>query len=126
MYMRNNTTLWILGGAVLLGSIWWFYSISTSSNLAFDRSVWVDNARIYSAEYPRVAMVDDVLLRLQPGTSRADVIELLGEPSDTNYFSDWDLVYWLGPESSWFAVDAQWLVIRIVEDQLTETQILTD
>ena len=31
------------------------------------------------------------------GKTRAKVVEMLGEPSETPNFADWDMVYWLGP-----------------------------
>ena len=41
---------------------------------------------------------------------------MLGEPPKTNYFSDWDVVYWLGPERGLAGIDSEWLIVRIGED----------
>ncbi len=49
------------------------------------------------------------------GLTRQEVIELLGEPTPTEYFSDWDIVYVLGPTPI-FPIDFEWLIIRLDEN----------
>ena len=47
----------------------------------FDRAVWMEFANDYVDDNPRGAMVQDIQQRhLVTGMSRAEVIELLGEP----------------------------------------------
>ena len=41
-----------------------------------------------------------------------EVLSLLGPPTDTSHFSDWDAVYWLGPERGFMRLDSEWLVLR--------------
>jgi hypothetical protein len=61
------------------------------------------------------------------GKTRAEVVEMLGEPPPTEYFHEWDLVYWLGPERSFFPVDSEWLVIRFSPDgRVAEYRIARD
>ena len=50
------------------------------------------------------------------GLTRPQLLALLGPPSGAGYFTDWDLVYWLGPERGWFGIDSEWLVIRLGPD----------
>jgi hypothetical protein len=66
-----------------------------------------------SDDYARLRMVEHLMAsgRLD-GLTRAQVIAMLGPPDDTNYFSEWDMVYWLGPERSLASLDPEWLVIR--------------
>jgi hypothetical protein len=47
--------------------------------------------------------------------SRLDVEKLLGEPTNTRKFKEYDLVYWLGPERGLMHIDSEWLVVRFDE-----------
>jgi hypothetical protein len=90
----------------------------------FSEARWKDPAR----RDQRVTMVSALLLihRLE-GRTRGEVVELLGEPTDTDYFADWDLVYWLGDERGLFGIDSEWLVIRLGPDgRVSEHDVLTD
>ena len=61
------------------------------------------------------------------GITRAQALALLGPPSDDGYFSDWDLVYWVGPERGLIGIDSEWLVIRFGQNgQVSEYQIVRD
>ena len=94
---------------------------------AFDRAAWMAADRT-DATPSRVQMID-ALLAGTPlrGMTRNQIIELLGEPPETEYFSDWDLVYWLGPERSAVSVDSEWLVLRFNEDSVvTDVAVLSD
>ena len=73
-------------------------------------------------------MADDLVRRrLLDGLTREQTLHLLGEPRPTNYFSEWDLVYWLGPERSFIGVDSEWLVVRFAPDgQVSEYRIVRD
>ena len=96
--------------------------------MVFDSKVWSDENAWYEAPYPRRQMVEDVRARLLVSSMpRADVIALLGPPTDTPYFADHDLVYWLGPEEGFSAVDSQWLVIDFdAEGTFESSEIVTD
>lgn len=59
--------------------------------------------------------------------SRAQVVALLGEPPRTDYFSSYDLVYWLGPERSAISIDSEWLVFRLdTSGRVVEYRVVTD
>ena len=94
----------------------------------FDPVIWRDPARAFSPEAPRGCMVDELLdQRWLPGRTRTEVVALLGEPRPTRYFTDYDLVYWLGPERGPFGIDSEWLVIRLDSSgRVGEAQLATD
>lgn len=73
-------------------------------------------------------MVDDLLRRdLLLRRSRAEVVDLLGEPRPTGYTWDFDLVYWLGPEGGLAGVDSEWLGLSFGPDgRVREARVVTD
>lgn len=58
-------------------------------------------------------MVSDLLDR-HPlvGRTREEVVALLGSPTRTDKWDEWQLVYVLGPTSG-FPVDHEWLLLRL-------------
>lgn len=82
--------------------------------MPFDSAVWRSTEATYSIESIRLRMVDD-LLKTHPlvGLTRAEVESLIGPADDTEYFSNFDMVYFLGPERHPFAVDSEWLLISL-------------
>lgn len=76
----------------------------------------------------RQGMVDGFLQNHNPvGLTREEVVELLGEPPETTYFSDYDLVYWVGIERGFIRIDSEWLVIRIDDNEkVTEARLVSD
>ncbi len=82
--------------------------------MPFESSVWKATEATYSIESIRLRMVDD-LLKTHPlvGLTRAEVESLIGPADDTEYFSNFDMVYFLGPERHPFAVDSEWLLISL-------------
>lgn len=83
--------------------------------MTFDEATWKSEAA-YDEPFPRRRMFDDLVRRIPPGTPRARVIEMLGEPADTTKFADRGLVYWLGDERSLMSVDSEWAVIDFDDD----------
>ena len=94
----------------------------------FESAAWRRNDRPDAFWPARLAMVDDVLERgILRGASRDSVERLLGPRDKTDYFRDWDLVYWLGPERSMFGIDSEWLVVRFGADgRVSDARIVTD
>ena len=78
----------------------------------FDSQRWKQVER--SDDYSRLRMIESLTLsgRLNR-IKRAEVVSLLGPSDDTNYFNEWDFVYWLGPERSFISLDSEWLVIKV-------------
>lgn len=90
---------------------------------SFDPVLWNDE-EIALGE--RREMADDLIARrLLDGMRRSEVVALLGEPPPTEYFRDWDLVYWLGvPYQN---IDSLWLVVRFGDDErVSEYRIVMD
>jgi hypothetical protein len=122
--MRRRTLLAALAGLAVVAVvvIWrlWF------PGREFDPVAWQDEAQI--RQEVRLGMADRLVAQ---GTLwekvRAEVVEMLGEPPPTGYFSEWDLVYWLGPERGFIRIDSEWLVIRLGPDgRVTEYRIVRD
>jgi hypothetical protein len=84
-----------------------------SRPLPFDRVVW--DARAQDLEDFRRHRMADWLIRERQliGKSRAELISLLGEPTATSHFRDYDLVYILGNERGWISIDSEWLLIKL-------------
>jgi hypothetical protein len=119
-------------GAIAFGGSRYLDFVFTRSDLRcavrrFDTALWQDSARVYSAEPVRRCMVDDLLGRLDDRhQSRSEIVGLLGVPRPSTYFSEYDLVYWVGPERG-MGVDSEWLVFRFDRaDRVSEARLVTD
>jgi hypothetical protein len=78
----------------------------------FDPVAWQGQKSI--SNEVRIRMVDDLLRRHRfEGMTRQQVTAILGEPDKTEYFREWDLVYWLGPERGFISIDSEWLDFRL-------------
>jgi hypothetical protein len=93
---------------------------------SFDSTAWRDEAQIQRGV--RLGMADRLIAQgTLLGKTRAEVVEMLGEPPRTGYFADWDLVYWLGPERGFISIDSEWLVLRLSADgRVTDNRIVRD
>jgi hypothetical protein len=94
----------------------------------FDSTTWHDSARTRYPEAVRGCMAKDLLARNDfREEPRGRVVALLGEPRPTSYFRQYDLVYWLGPESGLTGIDSEWLVFKLnASGRVTETRVVTD
>jgi len=110
---------------LLLIAVW---RVSTDNSMRFDSAAWKQAQAESSLDSIRLRMVDDLLARHDlGGRSRADIVELLGEPDETEYFRDYEMVWWLGPERSYMSVDSEWLVVDLNESGVVvEARIRTD
>jgi len=95
------------------------------SSIPFDSESW---KRAEDSHDPvRQLMVDDLLAEHELlGRSRAEIDGLLGTPPKTPFFSNYQYVYWLGPERSFIPIDSEWLCIRFENDRVVEVKILND
>lgn len=93
---------------------------------AFDPIAWQDEIQVKAGL--RLGMADRLIARgTFQGKTRAEVVQLLGEPPPTDYFHNWDLVYWLGPERGFMSIDSEWLVFRFAADgRCSEYRIVRD
>lgn len=132
--MRKRMLL-ILGVAVTLtlsvvGVVIWFFAGDTIQEhlrrRPFDAVAWREE-KAWTNDV-RIRMVDDLLHRHSfRGKTRVQVTAIVGEPDKTEYFKDWDLVYWLGPERGWISIDSEWLVFRLdSQKKVTDYRIVRD
>src|SRR5262245_44084202 len=71
----------------------------------FDSVAWQDPEEVKKGV--RLEMADRLLARGKLlGKTRAEVLDFLGQPTETSYFGSWDLVYWLGFERGFFSIDS--------------------
>ena len=98
-----------------------------TSRTAFNAAEWQNNDKVNSKSPVRIRMVDD-LLKNQPliGKSKGEINTLLGIPPKTGYFSEFDYVYWLGPERGFLSIDSEWLAIKFNNDVVIEARIMRD
>jgi hypothetical protein len=107
-------------------SLWWITFPAHAPAQSFDSHTWRDESKVKPGVRQGMAdqlIADGILL----GKTRAEVVELLGEPPPTTYFADWDLVYWLGPERGYISIDSEWLVLRVsAEGRVIDNRIVRD
>ena len=95
--------------------------------LPFDRAVW--NAEAEDVEdFRRHRMADSLVQeRRLLGKTRADVISMLGEPTATSHFREYDLVYVLGNERGWMSIDSEWLLLKLdIAGRVSAAEIARD
>jgi hypothetical protein len=109
--------------AVLL---WITFELGYLPRSSFNSEEWKQADK--AEGYPRLAMVDSLIQSGQLDKKAQDeVFTLLGSPTDTNYFADWDAVYWLGPERGFLRLDSEWLVLRFDADgRVSEYKLVRD
>jgi hypothetical protein len=117
----------IIVAAICIG--WFFFRDDIRERLSrrkFDPASWQSSQS--STNAIRIRMVDDLLRSYQfRGMTRQQVVAIIGEPDKTEYFKDWDMVYWLGPERGWMSIDSEWLVFRLNEQkQVANYKIVRD
>lgn len=96
--------------------------------MSFDKAKWLDTESYEKEPYIRLEMVKDLINnRLSQGLSRSEVTDLLGPPTQTEKFAQYDLVYWLGIEKGFIRIDSTWLVIKMDDAAgLVESRTLND
>jgi hypothetical protein len=95
----------------------------------FDSVIWKESLSLQSNSPIRLRMVDDLLFKTNhlAGLSRGQVINLLGEPPKTEYFREFEFVYWLGPERSYFSIDSEWLAVKFSHEGVVDrAQLVRD
>ena len=130
MFLKSKQT--ILISLVLVGLA--FFGIAVLfddgvDQIYFDSDVWKNTPAEFSLESTRLKMVDDFLDKyFIVGMSRDEVISLIGEPDQTEYFKSYEMVYMLGQETdSYFAIDSQWLVLDLNDsERVVSYNIVTD
>ena len=112
-------------GVLILAAILLPALYDVSPPLPFDSASWI--AATSATDRTRYRMHRDLLRRHQLiGMTRPEVTRLLGPPTETDKFQQWDQVYWMGPEPG-LGVDSVWLLLRLAPDgRVAEHQVLTD
>jgi len=96
---------------------------------SFDSQAWkAGDSAPHSPSAPRLKMADDLVASgALRGLRRDAVINLLGPPTKTDKWKNWDLVYWLGAERSYVSIDSEWLVLRLGADgRVRDVRIVKD
>lgn len=80
----------------------------------FDSAAWrAGESPTSDQPAPRLHLADGLLRSgILIGKTQAEVLALLGPPTDTDYFREYDLVYWLGIERGTFPANSDWLVLK--------------
>ena len=106
-----------------------YASCSQSPPVPFDRTIWLNGENVqFSSDAPRLRMADGLVgSRVLLGKRRSEVESLLGPPTKTDKFRNFDLVYWLGAERGYMSIDSEWLVIRLdSNDKTIKASIVSD
>jgi hypothetical protein len=95
---------------------------------AFDSATWKATPATRDRRSTRLRMVDDLLDHHDfHGWTQDQLIWLLGAPDKTEYFRDYDMAYYLGPERSVMSVDSEWLVVKFTANKtILEYRVATD
>jgi len=118
-------------GLIVAGAgVWFFFGDSIRERLCrqrFDAVAWRANVHSFTNAV-RIRMVDDLLHHYRfRGMTREEVTGIVGEPDNTEYFKEWDLVYRLGPERGFISIDSEWLVFRLDgQKKVTDYRIVRD
>jgi hypothetical protein len=115
----------VIAGGLLIGQM---LSGPEIAVLDFDSAKWQAAAKPDATRNSvRLRMADSFLADQQPiGQSRDQIVALLGEPDDTPYFRNYDMVYYLGPERGPMGIDSEWLVFKLTNGIVTEARLVTD
>jgi len=120
---RRNVTAVLLLGFVLVGC-------DHSAALPFDAATWQKGevGVTSSQDAPRRRMADSLVAdRVLIGQTKVQVERMLGPATKTSKFSDYGLVYWLGPERSFMSIDSEWLVIAFDSAGVaTDAEVIRD
>jgi hypothetical protein len=116
-------------------SLWRAYGAARSQlsesrcdgHTTFARAEWMDTTLALGMLAVRGCMVDDLLEKHElRGMARAEVIALIGEPDKGDVFTEYDLVYWLGPQRGLIGTDSEYLVMKVDKtNHVTLVEILT-
>jgi hypothetical protein len=118
---RATQVGWVVAGLVVISGLYilgqaFFVGCDADDSahlIRFDPQAWREAGDDDPLWPTRLRMIDDLIAsRRLDGAERSDVERLLGAADKTDKWTDWDLVYWLGPERGYVRIDSEWLVIR--------------
>jgi len=112
---KKLKVVFVLGAVALIGGLSWYMLLAGRH---FDPARWKNSATPASV---RLRMADDLVENKKMiGLTRQEVVARLGEPPKTEYFKNFDLVYYLGPERGFMGIDSEWLVVKFGPDGRVE------
>jgi hypothetical protein len=133
--MQFKFRLWhVCAAALVIGMVAVASLLATPSTTEylhrqpFDSVTWRQSLTTQATEPIRLRMVDDLIQRYSlVGKTRSEINALLGIPPKTNYFREYEYVYWLGPERGFMSIDSEWLGLQFDESaRVTSARILRD
>ena len=120
-------------GAEFVGTLWLVFGgyrdlREWAQRIPFDAHAWKTRLFDENKEPVRIRMVDNLIQKYElRGMTRSEIIGLLSEPPKTGYFSEYDFVYWLGPERGFISIDSEWLAIKFgLDDRVQKFAIVRD
>ena len=112
---KKLKVVFVLAAVALIGGQSWYMLLPGRH---FDPSRWKNSATPASV---RLRMADDLVENKKLiGLTRQEVVARLGGPPKTEYFENFDLVYYLGPERGFMSIDSEWLVVKFGPDGRVE------
>lgn len=120
----------------LISCINWAYTKwEESFDMDFDLQLWNQGsrARLYSEfatkiDAPRIKMCRDIInKKLLLGKTKAEIIDLLGNPDNYPFREPWGFNYWVGLQREPMKMDSAWLAIRFDDaDHAVEVKMRQD
>jgi len=98
----------------------------------FDAQKWIkadtEGATDIEREFRILAIEDFLAHQNFKGQTKAQVIAILGQPTQTDKFQNYnyDMIYWLGPERSCIRIDSEWLVFTLKDGQVESYRVIPD
>lgn len=112
--------------ALPCAGVFWHYTYGPT---AFDPVAWRQGEPSeFSPDARRLRMADGLVQsKVLVGKPKAEVLAMLGAPSQTDKFKEYDLVYWLGAERGFITIDSEWMVLKCTETGIVkEARIVRD
>lgn len=124
MIRRHIKLIFALAALTLVGAY-----LFLRSPLPLVSSWWSADSYEWNDPLQKRHRIADWLLMTKTleGLSRTEIERLLGPANETSYFREWTMVYQLGRERGFIAIDSEWLVIDLDHSGVaTEYQIVHD
>ncbi|MBI4747315.1 MAG: hypothetical protein HY774_02435 [Acidobacteria bacterium] len=121
-----RVVLVVIAVALPGASVFWYCNYGPT---AFDPVVWRQGEQAeFSPDAPRLRMADQLVQsKVLVGKPKPEILAMLGAPSQTDKFNEYDLVYWLGAERGFISIDSEWLVLKCTESGIVkEARIVRD
>jgi hypothetical protein len=127
-YRRPQRSPIVLGALVVFVVSGVTYGYFAHRSTSFSQMVWcLGETAAFSQDAPRLRMADGLVAsRALLGKSAQEVASMLGPPTRTDKFKNYNLVYWLGAERGFLSIDSEWLLVRFDNEKVVEANIVRD